>query len=155
MAGRPMTATLKRMLVISLGWMIAFGSIVALTSCAADDRSTDGASETSMPAKTTVARKSVTYDFVVPAGTYEKIKKGEDPGLFPRQLDVHVGDKIRVRNDDTKLVRLGLFDVAPGETVTMNFNKPGVRTGSIMSDDSGGCGSPPPDDKVFRINVKP
>lgn len=150
----PAKATMKRLLTISLGWMIALAAVAMLSSCATDEQSADKSSATSVPSKSTVARKGVTHDFVVPAGTSEKLEKGEDLDLIPRRLDVHVGDKIRVRNDDSELVRLGLFDVAPGETVTMNFTKPGPMSGAILTESSG-CGAPPPEDKVFVINVKP
>ncbi len=140
---------------IGMAAFIVLGGFVALSSCAADEPSTDSATETTVPAQSTVARKSVTHDFVVPAGTTERLKNGENPELIPREFEVHVGDKIRVRNDDTELVRLGIFNVAPGETVTMNFNKVGPLRGVIFADDSGGCGTPPPKDKEFVINVQP
>jgi hypothetical protein len=105
------------------------------------------------PVETTVPRESIVHEFVIPAGTAELLAVGEDVEIIPRTLEVRVGDKIRVRNDDTEFARLGIFDVRPGETVSMAFNTPGPLEGIVFSDESGGCGVPPPDVETFVIDV--
>ncbi|MGB3412161.1 MAG: hypothetical protein WBA45_13305 [Microthrixaceae bacterium] len=111
-----------------------------------------------MTSESTTPRERVTHDFVIPAGTAQRIAEGvegEDLGIIPAELKVRVGDRIRVRNDDSELMRLGIFDVRPGETVTMNFNTPGKLEGVIFADQAGGCGVPPGEDESFIIDVKP
>lgn len=97
----------------------------------------------------------VTHEFVVPPGTTENVRMGRKVDVIPRQIDIKVGDRIRVRNDDSETAMLGLFDVRPGETVTMNFNEVNVLTGTIFGDEPAGCGQPPPKDQQFVINVRP
>lgn len=137
-------------------------SVVTVAACGSGGSTADpaasGAASTvpaTTVAPTTTMRKGVVHDFVVPAGTAAKIDRGEDPGVIPKRIDVHVGDSIRVRNDDTEVARLGLFNVAPGETVSMDFNKVTVLSGVIFDDEGGSCGSPPPKDKTFVVNVRP
>ena len=106
------------------------------------------------PVETTAPRESVTHDFVVPEGTAERLAWGYEVEIVPQPLEVRVGDRIRVRNDDTEFARLGIFDVRPGETVTMAFNTPGELEGIVFSDSSGGCGVPPSDVQTFTIDVR-
>ena len=75
-------------------------------------------------------RGSVDHDYVVPPGTWERIAGGEDVALVPRHLDVAVGDRIRIRNDDRLAVDVGIFHVAAHQTVTMRFASPGRLEGS-------------------------
>ncbi len=106
------------------------------------------------PVETTVPPESVTHEFVIPEGTADRLAWRKDSAIIPQPLVVHVGDKIQVRNDDSEFARLGIFDVRPGETVTMAFNTPGELEGIIFSDKSGGCGVPPPDVETFIIDVR-
>lgn len=99
--------------------------------------------------ETTLPHKSVIHEFTIPDGTAGRLLWAEDVNIIPNVLDVRVGDKIRVHNEDSELVRLGIFDVRPGETVSMAFNTPGELKGVIFSDQSGGCGPPPPDAQTF------
>lgn len=104
-------------------------------------------------ATTQGAKEPVTHDFVIPDGTSAAIVRGDDVDIIPRQLDVRVGDRIRVRNDDVEIVRLGIFDVKPGETVSMNFNTAGTMEGEIFGKESGGCGVPSVEAETFTINI--
>ncbi len=121
-----------------------------------------GCSESSTPesaptstAPAAPAREAVVHDFVIPEGTAALIASGGTPDVIPARLDVHVGDSIRVRNDDTEVARLGIFDVGPGETMSMNFTEERVLSGVLFAKDPGGCGSPPAADETFIINVRP
>lgn len=133
--------------------VLGFAALVA--GCASG---TGSVASSTVPATTAApppARKAVTHDFVIPPGTAERLRQGEDPAVIPQRLDVHVGDRIRVRNDDTEKARLGIFDVDPGETTTMKFMEESVLTGTYFGAESGGCGTPPPEAKKFIINVRP
>lgn len=74
-------------------------------------------------------REQVTHEYVIPAGTAERIAAGETVEIVPQRLEVHVGDTIRVRNDDSKASNVGIFYVEAGQTVTMRFSSPGTVKG--------------------------
>lgn len=152
-------AALKRWLAVPLLAVAGLAGTTLLVGCGSGDGGNGAAPTTAAPtsaeAPTTTQRESVTHEFVIPEGTAEIVKAGGDPGIIPKQLDVRVGDKIQVRNDDTEIARLGIFDVGAGETMTMTFNQVNVLNGVIFAEDAGGCGSPPPKSKQFIINVRP
>lgn len=136
-------------------------ALAVAASCANDSTQEDSAATSTSVAVTIVddddaaEADGVTHEFVVPAGTTERVRMGEKVDVIPRQIDISVGDRIRVRNEDSETAMLGLFDVRPDETVTMNFNEVNVLTGTIFGDEPAGCGTPPPKSKQFIINVRP
>jgi plastocyanin len=85
----------------------------------------------------------VQHEFVVPEGTEAKIDAGEVVEIVPQVLDVTVGDMIRIRNEDVSTAQVGIFNVAAGETVTMEFTSPGELVGACDVHPSG----------EFRIRV--
>lgn len=148
---------MNRMLLAPVLVLAGSGAAMALASCSSDsatDRFADS-QQTTAASSTTTPHEGVTHDFVIPEGTAAIVKKGGDPGIIPARLDVHVGDRIRVRNNDTQIARLGIFDVGPGETMTMTFNEVNVLTGVIFGQGAEGCGAPIPENKKFIINVRP
>ena len=138
-----------RSFVAVCGLVVAFAGCGSTTGTSATDAST------TVAAASTTARTPVTHEFVIPEGTDACVRRGEDPEVFPKRLDVHVGDRLVVRNDDTAIARLGIFDVGPGETMAMTFNQVTVLTGVMFATDAGGCGTPPTEDEKFVINVRP
>lgn len=77
-----------------------------------------------------------TYSYTVPAGTADRLAKGEKVSVMPTEIKLAVGDHLVVRNDDDELATIGLFTVRPGETVDTPFNTPGVFKGACaMSGD--------------------
>lgn len=77
------------------------------------------------------------YDFVIPPGTADRIAAGEEVEIVPAELDVHVGDSIRIVNDDSEGHVVGLFYVGAGETLTQRFNSEGVLEGECSVHPSG------------------
>lgn len=154
-AGRPnrLTHTPKRRLRLATLAAAAGLVLTATTSCASEQASPT--TTRPAPVETPKPRESVIHDFVIPAGTAARLKADEEVDVIPAAIEVRVGDKIRVRNDDSEFARLGIFDVRAGETVTMTFNTPGKMEGIIFSDETTGCGVPPPDVKTFTIDVRP
>ena len=142
-----------RRLGVGAGFLVVLmaGSWSAASCSAQQAAPTTAAPE---PVEATAPRESVTHDFVVPEGTAERLAWGYEVEIVPQPLEVRVGDRIRVRNDDSEFARLGIFDVRPGETVTMAFNTPGELEGIVFSDSSGGCGVPPSDVQTFTIDVR-
>lgn len=80
--------------------------------------------------------KPTVYSYTVPAGTGDRINKGEKVSIMPSDLHLKVGDHLVIRNDDVRVQTVGLFTVRPGETVDTPFPKPGVFKGACtMSSD--------------------
>jgi len=77
------------------------------------------------------------HDFLIPAGTAERIEGGESIEIVPAELIVTVGDTLRIVNDDTEDHVVGVFFVAAGETLTQRFNSPAVLEGECSVHPSG------------------
>lgn len=146
------TTALRRLGVVAGTAVLMTGAINSAASCAGEQAAPRATQPE--PVETTALRESVVHEFVIPDGTAVLLAEGQDVDIIPQTLKVQVGDKIKVRNEDSEFARLGIFDVRPGETVTMAFNTPGEMEGIIFSDDSGGCGVPPPGVKTFTIDVR-
>lgn len=77
------------------------------------------------------------HDFVIPAGTAERIDGGEAIEIVPAELIVEVGDALRIVNEDSADHVVGVFFVAAGETLTQRFNSPAVLEGDCSVHPSG------------------
>ena len=77
------------------------------------------------------------YDYLIPQGTGERIRAGEDVEILPAELDVNVGETIRIVNEDDEGHFVGIFYVGAGETVTQRFSSPGEYTGQCTIHPSG------------------
>ena len=89
-------------------------------------------------------KASVDHDYVIPFGTNNRIVGGEDVTIVPQVLNVKVGDRIRIENQDDYGAQVGIFNVGAGETVTMEFTTPGRLEGACDVHPSG----------TFTINVR-
>jgi len=77
------------------------------------------------------------YDFVIPEGTGERIAAGDDVQIVPQEMTVHVGESIRIINDDVQGHVVGVFYVGAGETLTKTFASVGVLSGECTVHPSG------------------
>ncbi|HUF97675.1 MAG TPA: hypothetical protein VMM60_06055 [Ilumatobacter sp.] len=68
------------------------------------------------------------HDFVIPAGTGDRVAAGEAIDVVPAALTVRVGEAIRIVNDDDRGHQVGVFYVGAGESLTQRFNSPGTLT---------------------------
>ena len=66
------------------------------------------------------------HEYVIPAGTGERIDAGEAIEIVPAELVVTVGESIRIVNEDDRDHYVGVFFVAAGETLTQRFRSAGV-----------------------------
>lgn len=80
---------------------------------------------------------SFEYDYVIPEGTAARIEAGEAIDIVPRELNVHVGEAIRIVNDDDEGHVVGVFYVGAGETLTKSFTAPGELSGSCTVHSAG------------------
>ncbi len=83
------------------------------------------------------------YDYVIPFGTGRRLDGGEEIEIVPGELDVKVGERIRIVNEDVRGAAVGIFWVPAERTVAMEFTTPGTLTGECDVHPSG----------VFTINV--
>jgi plastocyanin len=77
------------------------------------------------------------YTYVIPEGTADRLEAGELVEIIPAQLDVKVGEVIRVVNEDDEGHFVGIFYVGAGETVTQRFASPGEYVGQCSVHPSG------------------
>lgn len=80
---------------------------------------------------------SATYEFVIPVGAGEALDAGEPLEILPAELEVVVGETIRIVNDDERGHLVGPFFVGAGETLTQEFSSPGEFVGDCTVHPSG------------------
>lgn len=77
------------------------------------------------------------YDFTIPAGAGERIDAGEELDIFPTKLDAHVGETIRIVNEDDRGHLVGPFYIAARSTLTQRFASAGRFIGTCSVHPSG------------------
>lgn len=77
------------------------------------------------------------HDYLIPTGTAARIESGDQIDIVPRELTVHVGESIRIVNDDIEGHVVGVFYVGAGETLTKQFTAPGELSGSCTVHSAG------------------
>lgn len=80
---------------------------------------------------------SADYDYLIPAGTGDRLDAGERVDLIPADLVVTVGETIQIVNEDSRGHVIGAFYVGPGETLRQTFTEPGVLAGECSIHPSG------------------
>lgn len=66
----------------------------------------------------------------IPAGTGERIAAGEDVEILPPEVNLEVGDRILLRNDDDRVHTVGPMTVRPGESLLQVFGQAGRFEGN-------------------------
>jgi hypothetical protein len=109
--------------------LVALGA--AACSGASEDVVVEGAGDPDAPQVEVVEPGDDRFDheYVIPFGTGQRIDAGEEVEIVPRTLEVEVGERIRIVNDDVQGANVGIFWVPAGRTVTMEFTTPGTLTG--------------------------
>ncbi len=80
---------------------------------------------------------TATYEFVIPEGAGEALDEGTRLEILPAELEVTVGETIRIVNDDDRGHLVGPWFVGAGETVTQEFSSPGEFEGECTVHPSG------------------
>jgi plastocyanin len=83
------------------------------------------------------AAAAQTIEIVVPPGTQEQIDAGDEIVLFPRRLEVGVGDRIIITNQDATSHQVGPYVVGPGQQVVQTFSATGIIEGVCTLHPSG------------------
>jgi len=89
------------------------------------------------------AGAEATYEYTVPFGTGNRLDGGEVIELMPAELNVKVGESIRIQNLDTRDYMIGPFFVTAGQVLAMKFTHPGELSGVCVVGSGG----------TFVINV--
>jgi hypothetical protein len=77
------------------------------------------------------------YDYLIPLGTGARLDAGERIEIIPADLQVRVGEVLRIINEDERGHVIGAFYVASGETLRQRFASPGVLEGECSVHPSG------------------
>lgn len=77
------------------------------------------------------------YDYLIPAGTGERFDAGEFIEILPAELEVSVGEVLRIVNEDDRDHLVGPFFVGAGETLTQRFSNVGHFEGLCTVHPSG------------------
>lgn len=80
---------------------------------------------------------SYDYDYDIPPGTGERFDKGEVIEIIPAELEVNVGEVLRIVNRDERDHLIGPFFVGAGETLVQRFSAPGELEGLCTVHPSG------------------
>ncbi len=99
--------------------------------------STDGSARSGIQISGADDASTFAFDITIPLGTASRIAAGEAVEIVPAELVVHVGDAIRIVNDDSEDHIVGVFFVASGETLTQQFNSEGTLEGECDVHPSG------------------
>jgi len=78
-----------------------------------------------------------TYEFVIPAGAGDALDAGTPLEILPAELEVRVGETIRIVNTDDRGHTVGPFFVGADETLTQRFSSPGEFVGVCTVHPSG------------------
>lgn len=78
------------------------------------------------------------HRFVIPAGTAERARAGEQVEILPAVLDLEVGDSITLVNEDDVTQVTGFLTVRPGETVHYRFTRASTYSGACTLHPGGG-----------------
>lgn len=138
---------MPRRLFRLLGLLVVVPALVSVGCGSESDSDGGGASGGAAPELEVVDPddpEGYDYEYVIPFGTGRRLDGGEEIEIVPAELDVQVGEKIRIVNEDVRGAAVGIFWVPAERTVAMEFTTPGTLTGECDVHPSG----------VFTINVE-
>jgi plastocyanin len=81
--------------------------------------------------------EAATYEYVIPAGAGEALDAGTPLEILPAELEVQVGESIRIVNEDNRGHSVGPFFVGANETLSQRFSSPGEFVGVCTVHPSG------------------
>jgi plastocyanin len=115
---------------VSSRWIAAVVAGLLLVACGSDS-----SSEPAAEAIETL--DAATYEFVIPVGAGDALDAGTPLEILPGELDVRVGETIRIVNEDDRGHTVGPFFVGANETLTQRFSSPGEFVGVCTVHPSG------------------
>ena len=112
------------------GVAIGLAGVVFLAACGDDDASGPGIANVE-------GIETATYEFVIPVGAGEALDAGTPLEILPGELNVVVGETIRIVNEDDRGHNVGPWFVGPNETLTQQFASAGEFEGVCTVHPSG------------------
>lgn len=109
---------------------VLLAMLMVVAACGGEERS--GALVTPDPDAATYD-----YDYDIPPGTGERFDRGEEIEIIPAELEVNVGEVLRIVNRDDRDHLIGPFFVGAGETLVQRFSSPGEFEGLCTVHPSG------------------
>ena len=106
-------------------------ALIPAAACGSDDDASTPGVESGDQAS------AATYEFVIPVGAGEALDAGEPLEILPAELEVQVGETIRIVNEDDRGHTVGPFFVGANETLTQRFSSPGEFVGVCTVHPSG------------------
>lgn len=120
--------SIRRLVLLALA---VAGTVSIVSSCGGESASpTPGISGASADAP-------ADHEYLIPAGTGELIDGGERVEIIPAELEVRVGEVLRIVNEDDRGHVIGAFYVGAGETLSQTFSAPGELAGECSVHPSG------------------
>lgn len=117
---------------------VTAGAVLLLVLFAAPALAACGGDGASQPATEAVADiDNVTLEYVIPVGAGKALDAGTPLEILPAELQVDVGDTIRIENRDDRGHTVGPFFVGASETLTQRFSTPGEFEGVCTVHPSG------------------
>lgn len=77
------------------------------------------------------------YEYIIPNHTGDQIRNGEAIEILPPELNVRVGEVIRIVNEDSEGHFVGIFYVAANQELVQRFYAPGEFSGTCTVHPSG------------------
>jgi len=126
-----MTRTQRAM--VAIFWPVVLVVVIVIARGLGDDDSSSATVGLSSASEET----EFEHDFVIPAGTGDRLVAGQTVDVLPGELTVRVGEAIRIVNNDERGHQVGVFYVGAGESLTQRFNSPGTLQGECDVHSSG------------------
>lgn len=80
--------------------------------------------------KSASTTRSADYEYVIDPGTATRIESGESVEILPPVLTVHIGQTLRIINNDDRSHLIGPFSIAAGQTLAQTFVSVGTLDGA-------------------------
>ncbi|MDO8363551.1 MAG: hypothetical protein Q7V88_11690 [Actinomycetota bacterium] len=129
---------MRRALLSILPAVAIVAAVVFAGGCMGSERDGSGnGASTNIETKKLEPGDEATYEYKVPFGTGNRLDSGAVLEIMPARLEVKVGESIRIINDDIRDYMIGPFFVSGGQSVAMQFTRPGVLSGACVINPEG------------------
>lgn len=114
----------KYRLTLAIVILVLVVAIIAVVALPAQNQVTDN--------KGLIIISDTEYKIVIPSGTYARIERGETPTIIHNDIVLTLGrrDRLTLTNEDDIGHTIGLFYVAPGQTISQQFSRPEIYEGT-------------------------
>lgn len=122
--------TRRRALLAIVALLVVAGAVVGIQAWRSDRGDQPSI-------RSAAAADVIDFDYLISAGTGARIDRGEPVSIIPEQLVAHVGQTIRIVNEDDRGHLVGPFYLGAGQTLTQTFASPGELVGECSVHPSG------------------